>query len=94
MGKLKHTLNVQYRMHPSISWFPNRTFYSGLLHDGPNVKDKSYTKQYLLKSMFGPYSFINISDGMEDRKDDGSSLTNLVEADVAVKILSDLHKGI
>ncbi|KAK4773784.1 hypothetical protein SAY87_028803 [Trapa incisa] len=93
LGKLKHQLNVQYRMHPSISYFPNQTFYRGLLQDGPNVNDKSYEKQYLPKSVLGPYAFINISDGREERERNGSSLRNLVEADVAVKIVSDLHKA-
>lgn len=30
-------LDVQYRMHPSISQFPSRYFYDGKVRDGPNV---------------------------------------------------------
>ena len=30
-----HVLNMQYRMHPSISCFPSREFYQGQLLDGP-----------------------------------------------------------
>ncbi|OWM65616.1 hypothetical protein CDL15_Pgr017113 [Punica granatum] len=93
LGKLKHPLNVQYRMHPSISCFPNRTFYGGQIRDGPNVKHESYSRQYLPGLMFGSFSFINVSEGREEREVDGSSLRNLVEADVAAQILSDLYKA-
>lgn len=47
LGHPKHLLNVQYRMHPSISLFPNSKFYSGLISDGPNVKAKAYEKTFL-----------------------------------------------
>ncbi|OWM65617.1 uncharacterized protein LOC116199733 [Punica granatum] len=93
LGKLKHPLNVQYRMHPSISCFPNQTFYGGQIRDGPNVKHESYSKQYLPGLMFGSFSFINVSEGREERGVDGSSLTNPVEADVAAQILSNLYKA-
>ncbi|PKI40567.1 hypothetical protein CRG98_039041 [Punica granatum] len=93
LGKLKHPLNVQYRMHPSISCFPNQTFYDGQIRDGPNVKHESYSKQYLPGLMFGSFSFINVSDGREELGVDGSSKRNPVEADVAAQILSNLYKG-
>ncbi|KAK1304217.1 hypothetical protein QJS10_CPB11g02251 [Acorus calamus] len=58
----KHLLNVQYRMHPSISRFPNEFFYENKILDGPNVlTHKSYRMpQYLAGRMYGTYSFINI----------------------------------
>ncbi|OWM65618.1 uncharacterized protein LOC116199734 [Punica granatum] len=93
LGKLKHPLNVQYRMHPSISCFPNQTFYDGQIRDGPNVKHESYSKQYLPGLMFGSFSFINVSDGREELGVDGSSKRNPVEADVAAQILSNLYKA-
>lgn len=33
-------LNVQYRMHPAIADFANRTMYSGLLHSGESMETK------------------------------------------------------
>ncbi|KAF0914960.1 hypothetical protein E2562_032940 [Oryza meyeriana var. granulata] len=39
IGYYKHLLNVQYRMHPSISQFPNEKFYDKKIIDGPNVKE-------------------------------------------------------
>nr|GEW37032.1 UvrD-like helicase, ATP-binding domain, P-loop containing nucleoside triphosphate hydrolase [Tanacetum cinerariifolium] len=61
LGRLKNLLNVQYRMHPSISFFPNWKFYQNQILDAENVISKSYEKQYLPGPMFGSYSFINVN---------------------------------
>ncbi|KVI08679.1 hypothetical protein Ccrd_012940 [Cynara cardunculus var. scolymus] len=47
LGHKKHLLNVQYRMHPSISQFPNREFYDNQVLDGGNVKSNLYGKCFL-----------------------------------------------
>uniref|UniRef100_J3M0Q2 DNA2/NAM7 helicase-like C-terminal domain-containing protein n=1 Tax=Oryza brachyantha TaxID=4533 RepID=J3M0Q2_ORYBR len=47
LGHEKPLLNMQYRMHPSISIFPNINFYDGKLLDAPNVKQKEHRKKYL-----------------------------------------------
>ncbi|XP_021803506.1 uncharacterized ATP-dependent helicase C29A10.10c-like, partial [Prunus avium] len=47
LGHERHLLNVQYRMHPSISLFPKREFYNNRILDGPNVKQGSYEKCFL-----------------------------------------------
>nr|GEV10049.1 UvrD-like helicase, ATP-binding domain, P-loop containing nucleoside triphosphate hydrolase [Tanacetum cinerariifolium] len=44
LGHSKHLLNVQYRMHPSISFFPNLKFYKNKVLDAQNVLSKSYEK--------------------------------------------------
>lgn len=44
--------------------------------------------------MFGPYAFINIIGGREEKDDDGHSRKNMVEVAVILKILQNLHKGI
>lgn len=93
MGHPKHLLNVQYRMHPSISLFPNSRFYSSKISDGPNVKAKSYNKKFLPGPMFGSYSFININDGREEKDSIGHSWKNMVEADFVLKIVNTLFKG-
>ncbi|KAJ0971026.1 hypothetical protein J5N97_018985 [Dioscorea zingiberensis] len=91
LGHPKHLLEIQYRMHPSISSFPNSQFYSGDILDGPNVKTKAYERRFLSEAMFGPYSFINISDGKEERDDSGSR-RNMVEVGVVVQIVQRLLK--
>jgi superfamily I DNA and/or RNA helicase len=40
-------LNVQYRMHPKISYFPSRTVYGGRLKDGANVCDPLFLPPYI-----------------------------------------------
>nr|CAB3479664.1 unnamed protein product [Digitaria exilis] len=86
LGFPKHMLKIQYRMHPSISKFPNEEFYAGGLEDGPNVKD--YNNTYLDGHMYGPYSFIHVEDGYEENIGQGSR--NIVEADVAANIVARL----
>ncbi|KAB1205203.1 hypothetical protein CJ030_MR7G021969 [Morella rubra] len=92
LGKMKHLLNVQYRMHPSISSFPNSNFYFNQILDASKVKRKSYEKQYLPWPMFGAYSFINIVGGREEKDDVGHGWRNLVEVAVVMKLLRKLYK--
>ncbi|XP_044475821.1 uncharacterized protein LOC123203512 isoform X2 [Mangifera indica] len=91
LGHSKHLLNTQYRMHPSISYFPNLYFYKNQICDSPNVKRKSYKKVFLPRSpIFRPYSFINILEGREEFI--GHSCRNMVEVAVVMKILQNLYK--
>lgn len=55
LGHDKHLLNIQYRMHPSVSVFPNTKFYNRQITDGENVKSSGYEKQYLEGKIYGPY---------------------------------------
>ncbi|CAN0880596.1 Probable helicase MAGATAMA 3 [Linum grandiflorum] len=91
----RHLLNVQYRMHPSISSFPNLSFYSGKIQDGSNVKEPSYRKCFLPGggSMFGPYSFLNVIGGSEYSDDVGRSKRNMVEASIVLQLVENLHKA-
>ncbi|KAM3749893.1 hypothetical protein ACB098_05G220000 [Castanea mollissima] len=91
IGHKKHLLNVQHRMHPSISLFPNRMFYENHILDGHNVKGKSYKRHFLQGKMYGSYSFINVAHGKEEL-DNSHSLQNMVEAAVASEIVSSLCK--
>lgn len=93
MGHPKHLLNMQYRMHPFISCFPNSKFYFNDILDAPNVREKCYEKQYLPGPMFGPYSFINVLDGREELDDVGHSRRNMVEVAIVLKLVMSLHKG-
>ncbi|KAL4575598.1 hypothetical protein LXL04_022446 [Taraxacum kok-saghyz] len=93
LGRSKHLLNVQYRMHPSISFFPNWKFYKKQILDAENVTSESYETNYLSGPMFGPYSFINVVGGREEKDDDGRSRRNLVEVAVVIKIVHNLFKA-
>ncbi|MBA0619725.1 hypothetical protein Godav_005534, partial [Gossypium davidsonii] len=92
LGHSKHLLNIQYRMHPSISFFPNACFYNKRILDAAGVKHKSYEKHYLPWPMFGPYSFINVS-GREEKDDAGSSHRNMVEVALVQRLVQTLFKA-
>lgn len=80
-------------MHPSISIFPNRSFYEGKISDAPSVMEKEHQKKYLPGSMFGAYSFVNIEEGREEIDELGHSRKNMVEAVVIKRILHKLQRG-
>ncbi|XP_010246024.1 PREDICTED: uncharacterized protein LOC104589404 isoform X2 [Nelumbo nucifera] len=89
----KRLLDIQYRMHPSISYFPNVKFFNGQLLNGQNVMDKSYEKQYLLEHIYGSYSFLNVADGREVPGENGDNWQNFVEAAVICKILMKINQA-
>ncbi|CAH2036303.1 unnamed protein product [Thlaspi arvense] len=91
IGHNKHLLDVQYRMHPSISCFPNKEFYGGKITDAAVVQERSYEKLFLQGNMFGPFSFINVCRGKEEFGD-GHSPKNMVEVAVVSQIISSLFK--
>ncbi|KAK7319208.1 hypothetical protein RJT34_03926 [Clitoria ternatea] len=93
LGLPNHFLNIQYRMHPAISSFPNSHFYLNQILDAPNVVGKNYRKHYLPGPMFGPYSFINVVGGSEEFDDAGRSRKNLVEVAVVMKIIRKCFKA-
>ncbi|XXG71977.1 hypothetical protein AAC387_Pa07g1182 [Persea americana] len=91
LGLGKDLLNIQYRMHPSISSFPNANFYNNKILDGPNVKDPDYKRHYLPARMYGSYSFINVAEGMEvfDRQ----SPKNVVEVAAVLQLVRSLFEA-
>ncbi|XP_044475796.1 uncharacterized protein LOC123203505 isoform X2 [Mangifera indica] len=92
LGRSKHLLNTQYRMHPSISYFPNSYFYNNQIWDSPTVKRRINKNVFLPRSpIFRPYSFINILEGREEFI--GRSWRNMVEVAVVMKILQNLYKN-
>ncbi|KAH9658809.1 UvrD-like helicase ATP-binding domain-containing protein [Citrus sinensis] len=91
LGHSKHLLSMQYRMHPSISFFPNSYFYENKILDAPTVRKRSYEKQFLPGPMYGPYAFINVFGGREEFIE--HSCRNMVEVSVVMKILLNLYKA-
>lgn len=76
-------------MHPEISRLPSNLFYGGLLHDGPNMEEK--TKQPWHKSpRFGIYRFFNLPRAVEQSV--GTSAKNTAEAQLAVALYSRLRQ--
>ncbi|KAL6846808.1 hypothetical protein ACP4OV_024256 [Aristida adscensionis] len=58
-GFYGNKLTVQYKIHPSISSFPNRYFYKGEISAG------SYINSKILNSNFSNYVFINTDNSKE-----------------------------
>ncbi|CAN6312083.1 unnamed protein product [Urochloa humidicola] len=92
MGYSKHLLEVQYRMHPCISKFPNASFYDHQISDGAIVKQETYCKSYLPGRIYGAYSFIHIENDMEMLDSLGQSSKNMAEVAVAANIIERLAK--
>ncbi|CAI8586122.1 unnamed protein product [Vicia faba] len=91
LGFERKMLNIQYRMHPSISLFPCKEFYDGKLSDAPVVREESYKKLFLEGEMYSSYSFINIAKGKE-KLVHGQSRKNMVEVAVIAEIIQNLYK--
>jgi senataxin len=94
LGHPKHLLDVQYRMHPEISKFPMSRFYLSKVTDGPNVLRNDYERKLLAGLMYGPYSFINIHDGMESKGEHENSPSNAAEVAAVTNIVQRLFKGV
>ncbi|KAG9442390.1 hypothetical protein H6P81_018244 [Aristolochia fimbriata] len=92
LGQEKELLAVQYRMHPSISLFPNSSFYSNKIRDGDNVKSQGHRRRYLKGNFFGSYSFINIAQSAESSHEEPSR-KNLIEVAVVSRLVQNLSKA-
>jgi len=93
LGYKKHLLNVQYRMHSSISLFPNKEFYEEQLSDAPSVREIGYHRRFLEGKMYASYSFINIAKGKEQKPGRGHGWKNMAEAAAVCKIIESLENG-
>uniref|UniRef100_A0A8C9GT03 DNA2/NAM7 helicase n=1 Tax=Piliocolobus tephrosceles TaxID=591936 RepID=A0A8C9GT03_9PRIM len=83
-------LNIQYRMRPEISHFPNNFFYDGLIMNAKSVmKAPLYTCAFL-KKKFGTYKFIDIA-GIESLTYN-KSYVNYVEAYFIFKLVTSIQQ--
>ena len=89
MGIAPLMLTTQYRMHPSISDFPNNRFYDGKLEDGVDRSDREAPAGMLWPDWDAPLAFLPV-EGEELLSPDGASKENSVEASWVVKILMGL----
>ncbi|GBG32530.1 Regulator of nonsense transcripts 1-like [Hondaea fermentalgiana] len=88
-----HLLKVQYRMHPDISRFPVRFFYNNELEDGSNVRGPSpdwFAARGLMDPWYGPYAFLDVPNGREERQGRGSSYYNDAEAEIVARLAQNL----
>ena len=92
MGVSTILLDTQYRMHPSISEFPNSHFYDGELIDGIGNSERPTPSGLLWPDWEIPVCFIPIQ-GDEMSAPDGTSKENPTEASWIIKILSDFVEG-
>ncbi|KAG6392693.1 hypothetical protein SASPL_146917 [Salvia splendens] len=91
LGHRKHLLNVQYRMHPSISLFPNQEFYGNKIKNGSNVMESGYNRSFFDREGYGSYSFINVANGREEF-DKRRSLMNNAEVSMVLQLVFKIHK--
>ena len=82
-------LTKQYRMHPSISKFPNKQFYSSKLIDGVNANSRPAPAGLLWPDWENPVAFIPV-DGGEVVSPDGTSRENPIEVSWVLKVTNDL----
>ena len=89
MGIEPMLLDTQYRMHPAISDFPNRTFYEGRLVDGITAAERPNPAGLLWNDWEVPMAFLPVN-GDELLSPDGASKENPAEAGWVAKILENL----
>jgi len=82
-----HLLNIQYRMHPSISKLSSRCFYSNEIINGENVKSKAWQKDWCQNTEFGPLMFYDINGATNYSE---SSLNNIDEANQVLNFITQL----
>lgn len=89
-------LDTQYRMHPSISLFPNNYFYQGRLLNGLGMSQNNW-RPWHADPTLAPFVFFDIPTGEEGRWHRGSSTEveshsrmNELEARVAANIIAML----
>lgn len=86
-------LQVQYRMHPSLSEFPSNMFYDGSLQNGVTITER------IRPELDFPWPNPNVPMmilscfGSEELASTGTSYLNRVEASAVEKIVTKLLKG-
>ncbi|KAH0791883.1 regulator of nonsense transcripts 1 (UPF1, RENT1) [Histomonas meleagridis] len=80
-------LDVQFRMHPLISKFPNQEFYYGQIHNGITAQDRRSN----ITNIKMPITFYNIQ-GEESRNSKTLSYKNETEANLIQSIVNRMIK--
>ena len=86
-------LEVQYRMHPSLSEFPSNTFYEGSLQNGVTKQERIKKNfDYIWPTPTCPM-FFSVSLGNEEFASSGTSYLNRAEAALVEKIVTTWLKA-
>ena len=80
-----HSCQVQYRMHPSLSAFPNQRFYSGRLADGVVAEQRIRPHGFPWPSAAHPVAFVHVK-GHEETVSGGSKM-NRTEGQLLVQVI-------
>eukprot|EP00371_Babesia_bovis_P002669 XP_001611316.1 regulator of nonsense transcripts [Babesia bovis T2Bo] len=89
VGKV-HLLDVQRRMHPSISEFPNNQFYKGLITDAIEENSRNPIKGFEWPSPAYNIAFIDASSGGPNGQFEsvvGTSRSNALEVEIILMLL-------
>jgi regulator of nonsense transcripts 1 len=78
-------LQVQYRMHPMLSAFPNAAFYGGRLTDGVTAGQRLSPQPFPWPQPDAPLLFVDVAEGSEEVAAGGSKL-NRAEADMLQQV--------
>lgn len=89
LNRPSYMLKTQYRMHPSISEFPSKNFYRGLLENGINEYDRIDRNSNFRWPSNEPNFFYHI-DSPEEHSSNGLSFVNRGEAQKVVEIVSQI----
>ena len=86
-------LEVQYRMHPSLSKFPSNFFYEGSLQNGVNPDDRKMKRVDFPWPQPDKPMFFYCCQGQEEIAGSGTSYLNRTEAALVEKITTRFLKG-
>ena len=79
-------LDTQYRMHPSISFFPNKQFYGGRIQDGIQAGDRLAVQGFPWPTK-SAVCFVQVSGDEYKKSSQETSWRNAAEVDVVKQIV-------
>eukprot|EP00268_Persea_americana_P034717 TRINITY_DN3433_c0_g1_i4.p1 TRINITY_DN3433_c0_g1~~TRINITY_DN3433_c0_g1_i4.p1 ORF type:complete len:746 (+),score=146.27 TRINITY_DN3433_c0_g1_i4:421-2658(+) len=95
LGVKPFRLQVQYRMHPSLSEFPSNSFYEGTLQNGVTVNERQSTGIDFPWPVPNRPMFFYVQMGQEEISASGTSYLNRTEAANVEKIVTTfLRSGV
>ncbi|KAL5724267.1 Regulator of nonsense transcripts 1-like protein [Ranunculus cassubicifolius] len=95
LGVKPFRLQVQYRMHPSLSEFPSNSFYEGTLQNGVTINERQSTGIDFPWPVPNRPMFFYVQMGQEEISASGTSYLNRTEAGNVEKIVTTfLRSGV
>jgi regulator of nonsense transcripts 1 len=86
-------LQVQYRMHPSLSEFPSNMFYEGTLQNGVSDVERMLPGLEMLWPNPSRPMFFLVNNGSEECSPSGTSFLNRTEASCVEKYVTMMLKN-